>query len=108
MPTTTTVEEIHYGDVGTPLRVTLKDSQTNAVVDISDATTLQIILQKPDGSTLTKTAVFTDTGVDGQLQYVTVANDLNVVGNWQLQVYYVGASGSWRSDMAKFRVWENL
>ena len=108
MPTTTTVEEIHYNDVGSPLRVTLSDSQTGAVVDISDAVTLQIILQKPDGTTLTKTAVFVTDGTNGQLQYVTVDGDLNAVGNWQLQVYYVGASGSWKSNMAKFRVWENL
>jgi len=104
----TTIEQIHYGDIGTPLRVTLKSSQTDVAIDISDATTLQIILQKPDGTILTKDASFVTDGTDGQLQYVIQNGDLNMVGDWQLQVYYVNSSGSWKSNMAKFRVWENL
>ena len=56
--------EIRVGDIGTKFQVTVKDGAS--VVDISSATsTKQIILKKPDGTTLTKSATFSSDGTDG-------------------------------------------
>lgn len=99
-------DEIHVGDIGTVLRATVKDG-SNAV-DISGATTKQIILRRPDGTTLEKNADFTSDGTDGRMEYSTVSGDLNQAGSWMLQGYVVLPVGSWKSDTKIFRVYENL
>ena len=84
-------EEIHKGDIGTVFEVTVmeKDATTGllVVVDISTATLMQIKFKKPDGTTDTQTAVFTNAGADGKIEYVSVLTDLDQVGNWKLQGY---------------------
>lgn len=103
--------EIHLGDIGTIFRVTLYDKAcdgTSAVLDISGATTLEMIFKAPSGAKTTQTATLTGDGTDGQLEYVTVADDLDEVGEWKIQVYVVFPSGSWRSDIGKFTVYANL
>lgn len=108
MATLTTPEEIHVGDIGAVFLITIKDSQTNTSIDVSGATTKQIIFQKPDGTLLTKDAEFTDNGSDGQIQYQTVSGDLDVKGDWKIQAYIVIPSGSWRTNINNFRVYENI
>lgn len=103
-----TVEQIHYNDIGTVFRITLKDSITGVVVDVSDATTLQIILQDPEGTNITKTASFTTDGTDGVIECTSVDGDLDVEGDWKLQVFFANGSGSWHSNITNFRVHANL
>lgn len=99
--------EIHVGDIGTVFEVTIMDGAT--AVNISGATTKELIFQLPDKTTkLTKTAVFKTDGVDGKLKYTTVAGDLSVAGSWQLQAYIVLTTGGWRSDIGPFTVFSNL
>jgi len=98
--------EIHKGDVGTVFQVTLLDGTT--VVDISGATTKQILFQKPNGTTMTKNATFVTDGTDGKLKYTTVANDLDTIGLWKIQARVVLPTGSWHSDTGTFRVYKNL
>lgn len=88
---------LHVGDIGSVIRLTLKENGT--VVDISGASTKQIKLQKPDGTSVTKTASFTDNGTDGQLQYSTQSGDLSVAGRWYAQAYVV--LGSWSGHSEK-------
>ncbi len=100
------VEEVHVGDIGTVFQVTIKDG--TSVVDISSATTLQIIFKKPDGSRATKTAVLVNSGTDGKMKYTTIANDLDRQGSWRLQGRVVMSGGEWRSSVGNFDVYENL
>ena len=44
--------EIHLNDIGTKFLVTVKDG--SSVVNVSTASTKQIIIKKPSGATLTK------------------------------------------------------
>lgn len=99
-------QEIHVGDVGTIFEVTVTDS--GVAVDISAATTKQIIFAKPDGTIVVKDAVFVGTGTDGKLKYTTIANDLDLKGDWRLQVKVVLPSGTWKSDIQEFKVYLNL
>ena len=78
-------EEVHVGDIGTIFRATMYDGST--VLDISGASTLQLIFAKPDGTTLTKTAVLTNDGTDGIMEYITVDGDLDTKGDWKIQGY---------------------
>ena len=98
--------EIHLNDIGTIFEVTVQDD--GVVVDISGATTKEIIFKKSRGEVVTKPAVFTTDGVDGKMRYVAVAGDLDERGQWELQAHVVLASGEWRSDVDVFTVFPNL
>ena len=103
--------QIHLGDVGTVFRITLYNKQcdgTTAILDVSGATTIQLVFKPPASASVTKTATFTTDGTDGQIEYTTIANDLSETGKWKLQAYVVLPSGSWRSEIVEFTVYENL
>jgi len=97
---------IHQGDIGTRLRVTVMDGA--AVMDLRTATTKEIVLRKPTGATVTKTAAFVTDGADGQIEYTTLAGDLDSDSMWQMQARVVLPSGAWRTDVAYFPVSSNL
>ncbi len=99
-------DEIHLNDIGTVFTVTVKDG-ANAV-DISAATTQQLIFQAPSGAKKTKEAAFVTDGSDGQLEYTLVDGDLDELGYWKLQAYVVSPAGSWHSDVSAFQVHPNL
>ena len=73
-------DTININDIGTDLQVTI--TETDAAVDISTATTLQVILKKPSGPEVTKTASLLNTGTDGILHYTTVSGDIDEKGEW--------------------------
>ena len=83
------------GDIGTVFRTTIKD-QDGTAVDVSSASTLQIIFKKPDGTILTKTAVFTTDGVNGNIEYPTISGDLDTAGSWTWQARVVIGSTEWK------------
>ena len=98
--------EIHVGDIGTVFEVTLMDG--SSVVDLSSATTKELVFRKPDGVKLTKTAAFKTDGTDGIITYTSVTDDLDTAGTWRLQAHVVIGGGTWRSDIGDFKVHENL
>ena len=105
------IEQAHVNDIGTIFRVTVYDTTStggSTVADISAATTKQMVFERPDGTTFTKTAVFTTDGSDGNIQYISVDGDLNVAGTWHLQAYVVTPAGTWNTNVGNFRVYENL
>ena len=101
------INEIRKGDIGTVFERTIKDG--DVVIDISSASPLQIIFQKPDdGAFVTQTAVFTTNGTDGKLRYVTLLDDLDEIGVWQWQAKITLGGGTWKTDILDFQVHENL
>lgn len=95
------------GDIGTLIKATIID-ENEAVVDVSSATTKQLIFKKSDGSTLTANADFFTNGTDGIIQYATVSGDISVAGTYRFQGYVVLSSGSWHSVIYSFTVGCNL
>lgn len=92
-------ETTTLNDLGVSIQITIEEN--GAVVDISTATALEIILTKPTGAQSTKTAALYTDGSDGILQYSTVSGDIDQVGIWgyqakitfsPTQVYYSGKS----------------
>ena len=69
--------QVFVGDIGTEIAVDCGTSLTTATVR-------KIIAKKPNGTSVTWTAVAD--GTNG-IKYVTQANDLDVAGVWQLQAY---------------------
>ena len=98
--------DIRVGDIGTTFRATILDN--GVTKDISSATVMQLTFRKPDGTEVTKTAVWTTDGTDGKMQYVAVLNDLNLAGRWVVQGYVETPAGKWHSSLYNFLVMENL
>jgi hypothetical protein len=98
--------KIHVQDFGVIFEVTIVEG--GVAVDISAATTLTIKFKKPGGSTLTKTAVLSGTGVDGKMRYTTVSGELDQVGLWEIQAYLVSPSWTLSSSTEHFEVFPNL
>ena len=99
--------EIFEGDTGTVVEVAVKD-ENGAALDVSTATTKDIILKKPDGTMLTKAASFTTDGSDGMIEFTSLATDFDKPGDYRLQAYIEMPSGSWHSTRNSFIVEFNL
>lgn len=78
-------------DLGTDLQVTV--TETDVAVDISASTAQEIILKKPDGSEITRTASFITTGADGQIHYTTVSGDIDQRGEWSYRAKITFSAG---------------
>ena len=98
--------EIHLNDIGTKFLVTITDG--SSAVDVSSASTKQIIIQKPSGTKLTPAAAFDDDGTDGKISYTTVADDLDEAGSYKLQGKVVISDGTFYTDITSFKVHRNL
>jgi len=98
--------QIHVGDIGTTLIGTVLDD--GAVVDISSASSMQMIIKRPDQTTMTKTASNYTDGTDGKMKYVTVTDDIDQVGNWKIQGKVVIGSATYYSSVSTFKVHCNI
>lgn len=98
--------DIRVGDIGISFKVIIEDC--GIVVDISTASTKEILLYKPDGSVLTKTASFFTDGTDGIIKYDTVSGDINIAGFWRIEAYVVLGASEYYSEIARFRVYNHL
>ena len=93
-------------DIGTIILATIEDE--GVAVDISSATVKKLYIEKPDGTLLTKDAVFTTDGTDGKMQYVVISGDLSLVGIYKVQGRVEMPAGKWNSNIGDFQVEENL
>lgn len=97
----------HIGDVGTIFTSTIVDCK-RAAIDISTATTLEMIFEKYDASQTTVTAVFVTDGTDGKIKHVTLPGFFDVEGVWRMQSHVITPAGEWHSDIDTFEVLGNL
>lgn len=70
------------GDFGLKIVITVVKAD-GSPRDVSASTAMNVILRKPDKSTVAKTAAFTTDGTDGRLEYsIEDASVLDVAGKW--------------------------
>lgn len=100
------MSEIHVNDIGTTFTVTIREGKT--ALDISTATTKDILFKRPDKTLLTVAGAFVTDGTDGKIIYTTVDGDLNDKGRYCIQAKVVTAAGSWNSEVDFFEVFKNL
>jgi hypothetical protein len=93
---------LHVGDVGAVIRLTIYED--GAAKNISAASAKQIHIRKPDGSVLVKTATFTTSGSDGQLEAATESGDLDDRGQYRAAAYMTLGSWTGFTSPAKFEV----
>ena len=98
--------QIHVDDIGTTLVGTVLDD--GSAVDISSASSIRMIIKKPDQTSSTKTASFNTDGTDGKMKYVTVSGDIDQVGNYKLQGKVVIGSATYYSSVSTFKVYCNI
>lgn len=97
---------MRQGDYGGIIRITIKER--GAVKDISTATTKQFRFIRPDGVELPAvTAVFTNSGTDGKLQFTVTSGMLSKAGPWQVQVLLTYAAAYLQSKIGTFQVEKN-
>lgn len=103
-------DEIHVGDIGTVLELTLKETINNShiPVDISSASVKDITLRRPDLTTVTRDGTFSTDGTDGKLTFTTIAGDLSMDGCYSLQVYLELAAWDGFSNIGEFEAHPNL
>ncbi len=87
--------KVYEGDIGTVIELDTGE-------DISSASTLRIYYTKPSGTTSFWPATLVGTS---RLSYTTQSGNLDEDGVWSLQAYVVTASGTWRGETVKLRVY---
>jgi len=98
--------EIHVNDIGTQFMLTVKDGST--AVNISGASTKQITIKKPSGTSITVSTAFDSDGTDGKMYYNAVADDLDEAGSYKLQGKVAITDGTFYTDITTFKVHRNL
>lgn len=98
--------EIHEGDIGTKLLVTITDDGN--IVDISSASSLSIFIKKPNGTILSRAGTLETDGTDGKMYYITVVGDLDKAGVYKIQGHVTLLNGSYFTSTANFKVHCNL
>ena len=90
----TNTEELCIGDWGTEIVLDTEE-------DISTATDLRIVGTKPGGVAVDWEAVIEETT---KVKYVTVEDDIDTVGTWELRARVISPAGQWTGNRAKVRV----
>lgn len=99
----TTISKFRKNDEGSALELVCKEG--GAAVNISSATVKKIYLQKPDGTVVEKTAVFSSDGSDGKIKYSLEAGVLDATGEWKAQGYVELSGGQkLRTSNVRFEV----
>ena len=98
---------IHLNDVGTEFQISLKTC-AGVAEDITTATLIQVVLQKPDFTKLTNTVVASGDPTEGIVIYTTILGDLDQVGKYKLQAIVTYPTGKWSSEILTFKVVTNL
>lgn len=101
---------IFVGDIGTIfiLEIVEDVDGVDTAVDVSGATTKQIIFKKPDKTIDTQTAAFTTDGTNGKIQYASQASDIDATGQWAIQGKVVLSGGTFFSSIIGFRALNKL
>lgn len=99
---------IHIGDVGTVIRLTVIEDDGKTPVNVSEATVKKFYFRKPNGVKFNKPAEFDSDGTDGKLKYVTLENDIDVTGRWEVQARIEIGTAKYYSIKTTFIVHENL
>ena len=105
-----TEQTIRVGDIGTrfELEVTEKVNGVDTAVDISGATTYDVIIQRPDRTTVTRAGTFTTDGTEGKLYLDSISGDLSIAGTYYIQADIALPSWVGKSSIGEFEVEDNL
>lgn len=99
--------QVQKNNIGTVFRVTFIDCDA-AVIDISAATTKEIIFKTPDGTRLAKAGSYATNGTDGKLDYASESGFLSVTGVWSIQGHVIIGAQDLYTEVDTFGVLNNI
>lgn len=106
--------EFHVEDIGTVIEFEVRTGR-NTVLDLSELCFCEVYFMRPDGSCFVRSAQFLPAedslepeGANGVLFYILQNGDLDVPGNWHMQIAIGFISSSWSSSVVPFVVFPNL
>jgi len=95
---------LFLNDFGVDITLTVID-QDCAPVSLVSSTARQFELMKPDGTIVTKTAVFVTDGSDGKLKYTVESGVLDALGTWSVRAKITeGLTKLYRTEQIQFVV----
>ena len=98
--------EIHQDDFGTKLLMTITDD--GSAVDISSAINQEIRMVKPNDEVIDRPAIFETDGTNGKIYYIVQAGDFNQAGYYRIQGKVILPTGSYKTNIHKFKVHCNI
>ena len=98
--------EFGLGDIGNTLILTVLED--DVAKDISNASTKEYFIKRPNEVGVKVTTPFNTNGSDGKLKYVFIAGDLDIVGLYEVQVSLVTPLWTGKSSSFFFTVRETL
>src|SRR5262245_53446698 len=100
---------IQQGAIKAQILLTYVDPDTGSAMDLSNATTKNLIFRRPDGRTFTRAAEFVTNGADGKLKYITTAaDDTTPAGRWRVQADVIKPDYEGRSRVGMYWVLRNI
>lgn len=98
--------EVHIGDEGTLIEITVEENKI--ALNISTATVKVLKIQRKDKTVFQKDMDFVTDGSDGKLKYITSGSDIDMKGTWKGQVYLEMPGGKWHTSKFDMEVDDNL
>lgn len=96
--------QFHIADIGATRILTVKEN--GAALDISAATSLSVKVERPDGTSFTKTPTFVTDGSNGKVQWLTtLAGDLSLEGVYHDQVSFTLSGWTGKIEKGTFQVY---
>lgn len=93
--------------IGVRIDTTIKEA--GVPINLSTVSQKDYVIVKPDGARVVRSTVFITDGSNGQIRYVTISGDLNLVGQYKLQADLVFPGGyDGPTDIGTFWVEDNL
>lgn len=90
--------KIYISDVGTNIRIDMQEA-------MASATGLSFDVKKPNGTFDT----FTPIVINGDfLEYITVADDINVIGDWDINPILTISGWTGRGETVSFEVFDKF
>lgn len=94
--------KIYVGDIGTAIVL-------NLGVDLSEATNVELHVQKPDGTiAVWPASTYTMNQLPNFVRHVTVKDDLNLVGKYKVQAHATIGGWTGHSETVQFVVYEEF
>lgn len=103
---TTDCTQLRVGDINVQLLVTIMED--GAAVNLTTATSKQLLIRKPSGTLLTINPSFFTDGSDGKIYYNTASGDIDEEGMWKIQGTVSISSGFYQSQIKNFQVYGNI
>ena len=94
------MSRVYVGDTGTAVEV-------QTFIDLTTATTKEILVKRPDGSILTKTATYPSgyTASHGRIFFASLVTDFNEAGTYYVQAHIASVSTDHLGDNTSFIVY---